>query len=404
MAYAYAAFFFGGCLGSQVLGLGKRFFELRNPDLYLMCVMLFGLCAYAMEYSGASIAELQPESSPPAVVWLAAAAVGKMVRQASDWFGAPGHRERLMEGLIGLLVAILVLTSILFSKPTDLFAYREAHRLMGPWNNPNIFGLLMSSGVVLVVGMALKMMSGWKAKAILSAIYIAAGVFMLACLIRSYSRGAWVGTICGLTYLFYQGGSWCLQRTQFARRIRRNWCPFVLLLVAALLLGFWQYRNVQERVVRRVFSVANMNDLSWRNRVEAWENAFTIMVDKPLFGVGWNQTVPTCEGYYCANEQVEQKAILVNDYLMLGCTLGLPALLCFLAYLGLSLLPIGGSPAQKICRAGAMAMLIGFWFDGGIFQWPTACFFWVLIELGREMPLQAPRARHGCKVAALNCP
>jgi hypothetical protein len=36
------------------------------------------------------------------------------------------------------------------------------------------------------------------------------------------------------------------------------------------------------------------------------------------------------------------------------------------------------------CRAGAIVMLVGFWFDGGLFNLATASVFWVLLELGAE--------------------
>jgi hypothetical protein len=37
---------------------------------------------------------------------------------------------------------------------------------------------------------------------------------------------------------------------------------------------------------------------------------------------------------------------------------------------------------QATCRAGAIVLLVGFWFDGGLFNLPTASMFWILLELG----------------------
>ena len=34
------------------------------------------------------------------------------------------------------------------------------------------------------------------------------------------------------------------------------------------------------------------------------------------------------------------------------------------------------------CRAGALAMLVAFWFNGGLFKLATAAVFWILLELG----------------------
>ena len=97
----------------------------------------------------------------------------------------------------------------------------------------------------------------------------------------------------------------------------------------------------------------------------------------------------------------------MNDYLMLGATLGIPALFCFGIYVWLSLLrsaecgvrnsgngdrqdahPTLGIEGwtsnwpQTICRAGAIVLMVGFWFDGGLFKLATAAIFWILLELG----------------------
>jgi hypothetical protein len=37
---------------------------------------------------------------------------------------------------------------------------------------------------------------------------------------------------------------------------------------------------------------------------------------------------------------------------------------------------------KMACRAGALAMLVAFWFNGGLFKLATAAVFWILLELG----------------------
>ena len=41
---------------------------------------------------------------------------------------------------------------------------------------------------------------------------------------------------------------------------------------------------------------------------------------------------------------------------------------------------------KSVCNAGAIVLIVGFWFDGGLFKLPTASVFWILMELGRETP------------------
>jgi len=38
------------------------------------------------------------------------------------------------------------------------------------------------------------------------------------------------------------------------------------------------------------------------------------------------------------------------------------------------------------CQAGAVVLLVGLWFDGGLFKLPTAATFWILLELGAAQP------------------
>jgi hypothetical protein len=112
----------------------------------------------------------------------------------------------------------------------------------------------------------------------------------------------------------------------------------------------------------------------------------------------------------------------MNSYLMLGTELGLPGLLFFVAYVGLCFrgrphfvaadvrrlhlksaksepshigcYGLAGAPASETpalscaCRAGAVVLLVAFWFDGGLFDLPTAAVFWILLELGAETQMQ----------------
>jgi len=47
-------------------------------------------------------------------------------------------------------------------------------------------------------------------------------------------------------------------------------------------------------------------------------------------------------------------------------------------------LPITDYWLKTTCRGGAAVLLVGFWFDGGLFKLATAATFWMLLELGRE--------------------
>jgi hypothetical protein len=118
------------------------------------------------------------------------------------------------------------------------------------------------------------------------------------------------------------------------------------------------------------------------------------MWDHPL-GVGWNKTMEIYEEYYSPPDR-GAGAIMTNDYLMIGTQLGVPALICFVTYCALCLrkqkAEDGSQKAENAsvtldstktaCCAGALAMLVEFGFDGGLFKLATASVFWILLEIG----------------------
>jgi O-antigen ligase len=200
-------------------------------------------------------------------------------------------------------------------------------------------------------------------------------------LLFSYSRGAWVGTTGGLLYLAKAYGKF-------------KW-RFVLAGILVVAVVGWFFWNTP-RTAPWYFQRLDFSRGSVQHRVATWRGAFQMMRDYP-FGAGWNRAVDIYQKNYSRPEN-GAGAIITNDYLMLGTQLGLPALLCFVAYVGLALKgerrkekaetlqQIGNRKSEignkMACRAGALAMLVAFWFNGGLFKLATAAVFWILLELG----------------------
>jgi hypothetical protein len=103
--------------------------------------------------------------------------------------------------ILGFMVAAFSIASIWHSGTTVAYRYFERTRWSGLWDNPNIFGLLMATGMVLALGglgtgsrsqvlrKAGGMGAGWAVLALSGCL----GVVLLGRgLICSYSRGAWV--------------------------------------------------------------------------------------------------------------------------------------------------------------------------------------------------------------------
>src|SRR5207244_11107429 len=121
------------------------------------------------------------------------------------------------------------------------------------------------------------------------------------------------------------------------RLARRNCIPLALLVLSLLVFFFWNCRQTNHLALRRLFSFANANDFSWRNRVTSWEGALQITVERPWLGIGWDEPTTIYKQFYRPPVLDEGLAIILNDYLMLGMILGVPAMLCFLGYIWVSL-------------------------------------------------------------------
>jgi hypothetical protein len=180
-------------------------------------------------------------------------------------------------------------------------------------------------------------------------------------------------------------------------RLKHNGLIFVIMIVATGVVCLWQARHSEWHPARRAFSALKSVDFSSRNRMDAWRGDLQIMAEHPWFGTDWNRPERLYDQYYLSPKLTEWAAIQMNDYLFLGAVVGVPALLCLAGYFWLSLsgwrqFHFTDAPLQDCqldwlkttCRAGAIVLLIGFWFDGGLFRFSTGATFWILLEMGRE--------------------
>lgn len=434
-------------------GEGALFCRLMvSPDFWLVGLVAWVLLRYAVDYTNAA-------KSLQVVVLLSGLVLGKgvalwvgwpkrpLTRPAHTLSPADGERARV-RGTLSLLLFLLAASALWQPELGMEFHYRGVRRWEGVWENPNIYGLLMGVGLTLATGLlvsssrfqvsgrgdaACGFMSSFT-RHLSRALWLAAAGLCSFGLLKSYSRGAWLGTAVGLGFLFWK---WINRETrelhekepsivadnpgrpQLSRgwRISRlvdhvclNWFPVLIILGSSFVICFWQFRHTESPLLRRVFSVGNVNDFSWRNRVAAWEGAGRMMLARPVAGFGWGQAEEAYREKYHAARLEETAAIQLNDYLMLGISAGVPALGCLVLYLALALKaavrgfqhraqtlsPVEAATGRKLsatAAAGASVLLVGFWFDGGLFKLPTCAVFWVLLELARaSLPARCPVA------------
>ena len=439
------------CCLAAFLIMGARsshtdFLQLRNSDAFLCVLILSALICYALAYRRIA------SSSTALLMLFLGIVLGKAV---SVWVGR-GHESHEKKGrrllFFGGLISLLSAAALWQADLAQRFEYRDVRRWGGAWNNPNLFGLLMGLGVVLWAGIIVqlgcttsdgrKLSRGrWTTNLCVFLCFTAATICGIG-LFKSYSRGAWIATASGLIYFAISSIGDLSFKSSYSRITRQlvsNWAALLVIVASVFIFLFWQFRWTDWAPARRLFSAANVNDFSWRNRVTAWKGAIRMMKEKPWIGYGWGQAESVYEQKYCPPQLESGAAIRMNDYFMLGISAGVPALVCFLVYVGLSLRGPkfkvesskskmqspqsavqssqslgprvegrgrweyengdGQDPSpscsdgtsayptsewiKAVCRAGAIVLLVGFWFDGGLFKLATGSVFWILLELGR---------------------
>ncbi len=395
----------------------RRLRRMDDPDLWLIGALLVGSLVYAFNNQTAS-------QSTQALLLLAGTVFGKGAALWASWTARSQDIKRKSGLVIVLLIVMLSVSSLWPSDVVTIFQYRGQARWREPWDNPNTFGMLMGLGLTLALG---ELVSSFKfsvssrqgkkiARWFYAVLFLIAAVLLGIGLTKSYSRGAWVGVVSAVAYLVWQALErgdlsplWESRQVATGKSadesahsiLKASPLPIGIIAVSIFVIAFWYFRDAEHHVARRTFSGGNINDFSWRNRVAAYEGSLQMMASKPLFGFGWNQPEKIYGQYYAAPKVGEGMAIHMNDYFTLGTTLGIPALLCFVGYIWLSLTWRAERGTQNgnqklgvrseklewekaICRAGAIVLLVGFFFDGGLFKLATGATFWILLELGRE--------------------
>jgi hypothetical protein len=347
-------------------------------DLLLICLLLIAAIFYFLGY-------VQPWRKPDALGLFVGVSLGKGVRfllkpkanseklkdDEGRAFPMRCHEFGVWSFLIGLSLLLGFSSFCRLDIPRNLY---HGPRWIGLWNNPNIYGTLMSTGILLTIGLLVE--SGKvgkqtvKGQKLLTTVFLIVIIMTGVGLLFSYSRGAWGGTVVGLLYL-----------AKVHAKFKWRFVLLGVVCVAAIVYFFWHATpDSAPWYVKRM----DLSRPSAQHRIAAWRAGLKIMRNSP-FGVGWGNAELTYEENYSPPEGGES-AIYTNDYLMLGIQLGVPALLFFLAYVASCFKKIPRNDTTRglmlTCRAGVLAMLLAFWFDGGLFSLSTVSVFWILLELG----------------------
>ncbi|MFT5493011.1 MAG: hypothetical protein ACI8V5_003397 [Limisphaerales bacterium] len=411
----FLAFLWLPILRNRPDGPRARSRELLKPILYTLFVLI--AAAHYWRWYDAAIHQTR------AIVLISGLLAGQVVRFLLRASKSGRASASAVDVALSSLLVFLVLTCLWQPEHALTFDYRDQARWTGLWKNPNRYGMLMGVGIVVAVSRLIWLFIGESAsqtasrpRALLATGYLLAIGTMGYPLYQSFSRGSWLGTFLALACLGILVWKRCASDTERSRGSseagkgmtarwiqaakrwlnfgRRNSAPLLVIVCAVLTIFFWTFKHSEIRPVRRVLSVANMNDFSWRNRVAAYEGALQMMAERPLVGVGWGQSGARYGGLYSQPRIVEPAAIGLNDFFSTGVSFGIPALAILAALIWLSVsgraaaeaLPRGPGARDRLgSRAALVVLLCGFWFDDGLFHLATGALFWILLELSSRV-------------------
>ncbi len=134
-------------------------------------------------------------------------------------------------------------------------------RVYATLDNPNVLGQYFIMLLPIAVGLLIKMKGAFK-----KALYTIGCFIMFLCLIYTWSRGAWIGTLLGIVF--------------FIILKDRRW---LCICIAGLLLA---PSVLPASIIDRITSIGNVNDSSTAYRVAIWTGSMRMIKDFWLTGIG----------------------------------------------------------------------------------------------------------------------
>lgn len=318
---------------------------------------------------------------------------------------AIGQRRFLIDAYILIGCLCLLLTPL---NPRQGYYYHGQPRWSGIYSNPNEFGMIMAVIIVLAAGRvwqyARSAKFGW------ASVYVLLMLFSGICVIKSYSREAWVSVSAGLLFLMWSRMRHKLSEARdftTSGKTGFRWTRKAMVLgVAGLLTGIClavAIKTVSQSrlaLVQRAFSAFSQVDFSSRNRLASYQDGIDMLLDKPLAGFGWQDLVAIHDQLYLQSGLSDGAALKLNDFLMFALRFGIPTLALFILFIRFWFL----APARALqtrwnddialSQAAVLMLATGFVFSDGLCRLAPGASFWLFLTLAMDFEAIIT-SRHG---------
>ncbi len=420
------------CLTALLLPL---LFVPTLPDAFALprLVALYVLVPLAL--AGPIVAlVIGPPPTRTSVVWMDGAAVVFGILAVAAWLLSPALWHNLQgeplqyQGLLPLLLYLaayacarfalrearrvrrLLVLVVVAGAVSAAYALMQQARLDPIWHaldKGRVFGTLgqanaLGAYLVLALPAATVLAATSRGVARLGAAW--AGLMILAALVLSYSRGAYLGAAGAAVGLVLLGArSWRSHDACGGRRLGRHAGPTLVGagIVAVVLMVLPATRDMAIRATERALSTADLQEGSIADRLDLWTVGVRISLDHPLLGIGPDSYALEFPDYRDAVLPPGRAAFMGrfrpesphNVYLALADGLGLPALAAYLA-LTAGALAAAWRTARRaegevaILAAAVGAMLVGHLVTDAFMTAELAgsLLFWVLLGVAVGLP------------------
>lgn len=221
--------------------------------------------------------------------------------------------KRIVWAILGsaFIVALYGFYQYLFSASviTEWVDYEQfpdlKFRVFSTMQNPNLLAGFLVTIMAIAAGLGCKETALSCRIAVFSLIAIFG-----ACLVLTYSRGAWLSVLAVIA----------------AFGVLYNRKIFWLLLLLPV-MGLFAH----DVLIERLMSILNPTDTSSTLRIALWESTVAMIMDKPLFGIGWGAYWMVYPEYdFFINDASTKIVHAHNMYLNIAAEIGIPGLMVFI--------------------------------------------------------------------------
>lgn len=291
--------------------------------------------------------------------------------------------RNLLMAMIASAILLVMVAALQYMEVSDLLLNHRSDRLTSAFSSANGFAgwlILLVPVFACLLGTREKYVSGRTIKIVLAVLVF----FMGACILLTYSRGAWLGFCAAVFFIVF----FSMKRS----RLRPSTaCGVFFLCLAALALFLSD--TARERIAA-LSHIRFRSDLTLAQRIVApkgilirislWKESLAMIKDRPVFGHGLNTYARVAPKYKTTRQGGGYSH---NSFLQMAAETGVLGLVSFLSVLAAFFRMGWVSFTRKRdllvlgLLSGILAFLVHGFFDSHLYALQLAVLFWFMMGL-----------------------